>query len=71
MNPLLPTAVDVGWEMLTTIVLIVTSLAVISWGRYLTQVRDRRMWWWLAAIVLLPAIGPVAWLASTRRLRRA
>ena len=27
--------------------------------------------WWLLAIVLLPVVGPVAWLAVGRRSRRA
>jgi hypothetical protein len=68
MNPLIPNVVDVLWG---TTALAATVVALISVIRTRAALGAAATWIWALAIVLVPILGAVAWLASSGRLRHA
>lgn len=69
LNPLVPTAYDVGCTVLTVAALVLMVVALIAWFR--EHRAGWRGWGELAVIVLVPVVGALAYLISRRRTHPA
>ncbi|MBW9094500.1 PLDc_N domain-containing protein [Microbacterium jejuense] len=66
-NPLVPAAYDITWSIVAVVVIALTCLALISLirsGRPLSLIQATI---WTLLILVVPVLGPIAWLAVGRR----
>ncbi|MDQ0648111.1 ABC-type molybdate transport system permease subunit [Microbacterium natoriense] len=66
MNPLIPTAYDVVWSVVTAAVLAFTIAAIISMMRT-RHVGGLRFLVWFLLVLAAPVLGAAAWFAYGRR----
>lgn len=69
MNPLIPSGLDITFAIATVLVFALTVAAFISWARRAASLGGKRSLLWLAAIVLLPLVGPAGWYLAGRATR--
>jgi hypothetical protein len=65
MNPLVPTFADGAVTAVALAATIFTLVALVSWLRN-SRMLGLHQFGWLAAIVLVPILGPAAWFAVGR-----
>ncbi|WP_106815823.1 PLDc N-terminal domain-containing protein [Microbacterium timonense] len=66
-NPLLPTGYDVTWSMLTAVAIALTVLALILLARSARRLTPSQGLLWTLVVLLVPVLGPIAWLTIGRR----
>lgn len=69
-NPLIPVASDVAWSVCVLLAATLAVVALVSLVRTATRLSAAESLGWTALVVLIPVIGPVAWLAIGRRSSR-
>lgn len=69
-NPLLPEAFDIAWSLSVLLVATLAVVALVSLVRNAKHLSALESLGWTALVVLIPLIGPVAWLAIGRRSGR-
>lgn len=70
-NPLLPAAYDVAWSAVALVVLALFAVAFVSLMRNAKSMTPGVGLVWALVVLLIPAVGPLAWLAIGRRTVRA
>jgi uncharacterized membrane protein YhaH (DUF805 family) len=66
-NPLIPAGYDIAWSMITALVIALTIIALISLARTAKRLTPAHGLLWAALVLLVPVLGPLAWLAVGRR----
>jgi hypothetical protein len=66
-NPLVPAAYDVTWTAITGAILLLLVIALISLARVAKSLTPTQALTWVLVAILLPVLGPFAWLAIGRR----
>jgi len=66
-NPLIPAGYDIAWSVITFLVIALTILAFVSIARAAKRLTTAQGLLWAALVVLIPLLGPLAWLAVGRR----
>jgi hypothetical protein len=66
-SPLIPTGYDVAWSLSLLLLIALTVAALVSLTRSANRLTVSQGLLWAALVVLLPVIGPVAWLSAGRR----
>ncbi len=67
MNPLMPAAYDLVWSAVALVAFGLVVWAVVSLSRRARPLPSRVVLTWALVIVVVPVLGPVAWLAAGRR----
>ncbi len=67
MNPLMPAAYDLVWSAVALVAFGLVVWAVVSLSRRARHLPSRVVLTWALVIVVVPVLGPVAWLAAGRR----
>ncbi|MDF2563134.1 MAG: hypothetical protein K0R99_4580 [Microbacterium sp.] len=67
-NPLLPAGYDIAWSVVAALVIALTLFALIGLARSATRLTGWQGTVWAALIVLVPVIGPMAWLMIGQRV---
>jgi len=65
-NPLAPAGYDVAWSLITVLVIALTILALVSLARAAKRLTTARGLLWAALVLLIPLLGPLAWLTVGR-----
>jgi len=66
-NALIPPAYDISWAVVAVASLVLIVIAIVSLGRKASQLSPLLALAWAALILVVPVLGPVAWLAIGRR----
>jgi uncharacterized membrane-anchored protein len=66
-NPLIPAGYDVAWSITTVLVIALTIVALVAQARSAKRLTPWQGLLWSALIVLVPVLGPIAWLSVGRR----
>jgi hypothetical protein len=66
-NPLIPRVYDDVWSVVAVASLVLIVIAIVSLGRKASQLSPLLALAWAALILVVPVLGPVAWLAIGRR----
>lgn len=66
-NPLLPTAYDVMWSVVTIGGLILMVIALVSIARMARSLTSGQAIAWTLVVIFLPFIGSLSWLFIGRR----
>lgn len=66
-NPLIPAGYDIVWSMVTVLVLALTIVALVSLARSAGRLTATQALIWTVVVLLVPFLGPVAWLTIGRR----
>jgi hypothetical protein len=66
-NPLIPVGYDVVWSLITVVVIALAIVALITLARAAKHLSGRQALGWTAFALLVPVLGPIAWLAVGRR----
>lgn len=67
MNPILPTGYDIAWTMVLFLVIALIVVALVSLARTAKRLTSTQALIWALVTILVPVIGPVAWLSIGRR----
>ncbi len=67
MNPLIPAGYDIAWSAITVLVIALAIVALISLARAARRLTATQGLLWTLVVLLVPVVGPVAWLAVGRR----
>ncbi len=67
MNPLMPAAYDLVWSAVALVAFGLVVWAIVSLSRRARPLPSRVVLMWALVIVVVPILGPVAWLAAGRR----
>jgi uncharacterized membrane protein YhaH (DUF805 family) len=67
LNPLVPAAFDVTWAASTAVVLFLLVIALVSLARSARRLTASQALAWVLVAILLPVVGPLAWLFIGRR----
>lgn len=70
MNPLVPAAYDIGWAVVALVAFALAVWAIVSLSRGAARLPSLTVVLWAVVILLVPVLGPVAWLAAGRRAGR-
>ena len=65
-NPLMPAGYDIVWSVIALAALVLLVVALVSLGRDKSLTPGQTLGWILVAL-LLPVVGPAAWLIAGRR----
>ena len=65
-NPLIPSGYDVVWSLIAIAALVLLIVALVSIGRS-KALSPRQSLIWVLLAILVPVIGPTAWLVAGRR----
>lgn len=71
LNPLIPTAYDVAWTAAVVVALALLVIALVSIGRNRQTLTSLQALVWTLLVILLPFVGPLAWLVAGRPGRAA
>lgn len=66
-NPLIPAGYDIAWSVLSTIVIVLTIVALILLARSAKRLTMTHALIWALLILFVPVLGAIAWLAIGRR----
>lgn|GEM_PF-871052 len=66
-NPLVPQGYDIAWSVAAVSYLVLIVIAVVSLSRTAPRMSPWLALVWAALILVVPFLGPVAWLAVGRR----
>lgn len=66
-NPLIPAGYDIAGSVITVLVIALTILALVSLARAAKRLTPAQGLMWAALVLLIPLLGPLAWLAVGRR----
>lgn len=66
MNPLAPSAADAMGSVIAVLVVVLAIVAIVSLSRC-RGLSPRQALLWALLIVLVPVLGPLAWLVAGRR----
>ena len=66
-NPLLPAASDVEWSVMAVAMLVLAVVALESIARGAKRLTAAQALGWTLLAVLVPVVGPLAWLFIGRR----
>ncbi|WP_295854188.1 PLD nuclease N-terminal domain-containing protein [uncultured Microbacterium sp.] len=66
-NPLMPAAYDLVWSAVALVAFGLVVWAIVSLSRRARPLPSRVVLMWALVIVVVPILGPVAWLAAGRR----
>ncbi len=69
-NPLIPSALDVAWSAITVVAVCLAIVALITLIRNSRSLTSVQALWWAAIVLLLPILGPTAWLLIGRTSAR-
>ncbi len=67
MNPLMPAAYDLVWSGLAVVAFGLAVWGIVSLSRSAARLSSTMVLVWALVILLVPVLGPVAWLAAGRR----
>lgn len=70
-NPLLPAGYDIAWSVITALVIGLTVVALILLARSAKRLTPFRGMLWTLIVLLIPVLGPIAWLTIGRRANAA
>lgn len=70
-NPLLPAGYDVAWSAVTVLVIALTLVALVTLARSAGRLTPPQGLLWAALVLLVPLLGPIAWLSIGRRATAA
>ncbi len=68
-NPLLPATSDLVWSGLAVVALGLAVWAVLSLSRRARDLSSAVVAVWAVVILLVPVLGPLAWILAGRRAR--
>jgi hypothetical protein len=66
-NPLIPPVYDIVWSVVAAASVVLIVIAIVSLSRKASQLSPVLALAWAALILVVPVLGPVAWLAVGRR----
>lgn len=66
-NPLMPAGYDIAWTAVTVLVVALTVVALVALARSAKQLTSTQALLWTLIVLLVPVIGPAAWLFIGRR----
>lgn len=66
-NPLVPPLYDIVWSVVAIAALVLVVVGFVSLSRSASRLSPWLALVWAALIVVVPILGPVAWLAIGRR----
>ncbi len=66
-GPLVPAGSDVAWSLVIAAALVLLVTALVSIGRRSKRLTASQALLWTLLAILLPVIGPIAWLVVGRR----
>ena len=66
-NPLIPVGYDIVWSIVTVLVIALTIAALVMLARSARRLTATQALIWTLVVLLVPFLGPVAWLTIGRR----
>ena len=66
-NPLIPAGYDIAFSVISVLVIALMILALVSLARAARRLAPAQGLMWAALVLLIPLLGPLAWLAVGRR----
>ncbi|MBY6061943.1 PLDc N-terminal domain-containing protein [Microbacterium esteraromaticum] len=66
-NPLIPVGYDIVWTALAIAVVVLAVVALVSLARSAKRLSAPQALIWVLIVLLVPVLGPIAWLAVGRR----
>jgi len=66
-NPLIPVGFDVAWSSTVVVSVVLLAVALISLARAARSLTPMEAVLWVLSAILIPVLGPLAWLFIGRR----
>lgn len=66
-NPLIPAGYDIVWSLVAVLVIALTIAALVTIARSARRLTATQALIWTVIVLLVPLLGPVAWLTIGRR----
>ena len=66
-NPLLPAGYDIAWTVVSMLMIALVIVALVSIARTAVRLTPWQALIWTLVAILVPVIGPIAWLSIGRR----